>query len=344
MAMSRGLVEVHEEIERASPRTPCVNTMHSLMSMPEPREREWKEERKHLQGQMQREQATMTARKQAMAAEAKRRRARLESSWKGEDDNIATKRSSQLGIAVQEQSIRNSDDATEGTLRGLRHDGHVSLMLGNRDFVEKRDEAADVLSRKHGAKHWQFWNEHGAKEYAMEQREGKKGMVHAVRGFRFAKDDEAHDAKIDATGGTARLTATRLVGTRLPTAPDKGGHGQSAGLWRTETLSMTPGAWRHNQTDSQVERAKTASWRAHNAHVEHSAKRSAAVTAYISGMDALDARVSDARLGPWRHKVDTATSSTHATSFWPDKGTHRAHQKPEPLNLSGRAMRSQSAR
>ena len=201
----------------------------------------WNVERRHLQTQINRDLAKAKAKTAKAAAEAKRRRDKLASNWKGEDEVYVSFIKSQGQISTQDKAIRTADDVTDVVTSKLKHEAKTNLTVETRQYLETRQSSAEKMSTRHGQEHWKHLMQRGAKEYDLEQQEKANARARAVRGHRWLKEDEEHDAKTDATGGTTRLSATRLATTRLPTSPTKSGHHQTPGKWRTSQQTMMPG-------------------------------------------------------------------------------------------------------
>lgn len=201
----------------------------------------WNVERRHLQGQINRDRENEKARKENKAALARRRRERIEMGWSVDSGVASSHSKSQGDRAAQDTVIRKAEDANSETNRTLHHEAKTTLTVSARAHVETRVGAADVLSARHGEEHWKSLMQRGAKVYELEQRQNKDKRERAIRGYKWAKEDESHDLKTDETGGTTRTSPTRLVSTRLPTSKAPSGHSQSPGAWRTSQQNMVPG-------------------------------------------------------------------------------------------------------
>ena len=106
--------------------------------------------------------------------------------------------------------------------------------------------------------------------------------------------------------------------------------------------ACVPGAWKNNQVDEEMIRAKTASWLEHRSSVNKYNARNSVRSACLDNWSANLASVSDATYSAWRLKVDAMSPArgglgadgpplSHATSFWPSKTTHRISPPPSPV-------------
>lgn len=319
----------------------------------------WQLERIHLQNQITRQRMKDDQRKKQAAEAAKQRRLKLEKNWKLNQE-IADAFSNELQpkLGVNEQSERNADDLVARTIsgadarilvkntegegmltggaksprhmatRGLIHQGKVQHVLDTRACIESREKAADDLAQSQGDAKWKIGMQRGAKEVELEKAEEAQFRRHAVRGFRWAKEDEASERQLDAAAGTARKIGSRDPSTRLPTSPVKGGHAMSPGTWRVETQNMAPGAWRNSQLDSQVNQAKEADRLAKDRLVAEAKRRQTLNTRFIENWSNAQLNVRDARYRAWRLKVDAA----HPPKTWGSlhASTHRVSRPASP--------------
>ena len=337
----------------------------------ETRAKEWLLERSHLERQIHRQRMQEAARKQMASEAAKQRRLKVEKEWKMKEQLVDSfVKQLQPGLGTNEQNERHADDAmartisggdarimvknTEGetplkknasrkTAGGLKHEGHMQHTLGLRVAIEQREAAADDLAQRQGEARWQIGMERGAREVELEKAAEVQARLNALRGFRWAKEDEKADLRHDASCGSTRLVASRLPSTRLPTAPVKSGHALSPGIWRVDTQSVTPGAWKNTQLNAQVEQAKEADRKLKGRQVAEAKQRQGATDRYLGNWTDAQLNVRDARYRAWRLKVDAGHG--RAVFGWPHKSTHRVMRpvspsEPRPTAESPRPSRS----
>lgn len=319
----------------------------------ETRQHAWEVERRHLQMQINRERAAAQNKKRMEAEAAKIRRARLAAAWKVTDELTRGYEHEQLGVAKEEQSTRNVADVTTGMTQALLHEGRMKHTLGSYERLKQADKAAGALAERQGQQSWRIGMERGAREVGLEKKEESRDRVNAVRGFRWAKEDEKRQMKLDATTGSTRLVASRMVETRLPTAPVASGHAMSPGTWRPDSQTVAPGAWRTSQVDAQVQRARSTERLHHHKRLLAQTQRITAKTHTLDKWVASGQNVSSARYRAWRLKVDA--TKPPSTFKWPDSATHRrstpvppsAPSSPRamsPVSPRPRSARPQSAR
>jgi len=261
-----------------------------------------------MQLQRQRQQKLTKERSQAAAVAAKAKR--IANDWKREDDVMVLHERTQLARSGKEAEIRAADDALQQASSSLQSDGETRLHLDNRALVEKYDQAIDGQYEHFGSSSWRATMKEGEDEFAFERRESARGRKEALRGFGWSKADE-HDE--DALRS--------IVQQQLQTGPGAVDHLQTPSSWRTERLSMEPGAWRNEPTMAEVERAKTAQMLAHARSVRDYDSRRDRVTSVLGNWGSVQERVAEARYGAWRTKVDSQHSPR--ASSWAAKSMHR---------------------
>ena len=180
---------------------------------------QWGDERRHMQNRIMREMNAAAKKKKAAAAEAAKRRALTTKKFHLQASLDESYRQSRKEIAMQESAIRSADTNHGETREMLQHEFKTVHTLSRRAHVEEHAAVADKLAGQHGAATWHHWMDRGAKDVGLERREEHAARVNAVRGFGWAKNEEAHDRASDVQSGTTRLSPTRLAITRLPTSP-----------------------------------------------------------------------------------------------------------------------------
>lgn len=337
----------------------------------ETRAKEWLLERSHLEKQIHRQRMQEVVRKRVASEAAKQRRLRVDKEWKVKEQLVDSfVKQLQPGLGANEQNERHADDtmartlsgcdarilvknaegetplrknASRKTAGGLKHEAKMQQTLGVRECIEQRDAAADDLAQRHGEAKWQIGMERGGREVALEKAAEVQQRLNALRGFTWAKEDEKADLKHDASSGSARLIASRLPSTRLPTAPVKSGHAMSPGIWRVDTQSMAPGTWQNTQLDAQIEQAKEADRKFKGKQVAEAKQRRGATDRYLGNWTDAQLNVRDARYRAWRLKVDAG--HRRAVFGWTHPSTYRvmspvAPSEPRPTAESPRPSRS----
>lgn len=294
------------------------------------REAAWLLERSHLQAQLRRERARSATRAKLKVADSKVRRQVIAQAWQKEDVVHQAEQQKQLGVAEQESQTRTAEAVKRAVDVTLKQEGHTELQRSLRELVEERDHAADRLAQRQGVQRWRTGMYHGRRLLEFEFEEAARQRSVAKRGFRWAKEDETHDEELDRTTGSTRLTSSRLAVTLLPTSPKPGGVKEtySPGVWRPGSQSMSPGAWRHQQLDAQVEVAKSAAMKDHLKARRQYNQRQNAINAYLDNWANSGHRVASARYRAWRLKVDHRKAPTDPA--WPDKSTHRVSSPVPP--------------
>ena len=280
----------------------------------EARQNAWAIERRHMQIQLERERQHKLARDKTKQATVAAKSKQLAASWRREEGvRVHDEARVQSARGRVEAEARQVESACRMLNESLHHDKEVHDQFEHRKAIEDRARAHDRRSEHRGTHHWANVMEAGAARFARERVEFHNSQAAALKGFAWAKVDEADKAEL--------VREVEGPESRLPTGPAALQHRQTPGSWRAAQLSMAPARWQTSPLNAEVVRAQSA-----QAHENLRVRKQRAadrerMEAMLQKRADLLGRVADRSYASWRHKVDTVRPPQ--TPSWPDQRTHR---------------------
>jgi hypothetical protein len=280
----------------------------------EARQNAWAIERRHMQIQLERERQQKLAKGKTRQASVAAKSKQLAASWRSEDVvKVHDEARVQSSRGRTEAETRQMESMCRNFNESLHHDKEVSDQLGHRKAIEERARAHDRRYEHRGTHHWANVMETGAARFATERADFEKAQAAALKGFAWAKVDEAAEDEL----------AREVKGpqSRLPTGPGAAQHHQTPGVWRAAQLSMAPARWHTSPLNSEVVRASSAQSHGHARERKQRAAEREHADAMLHKQALCLEQVAERSYASWRHKVDATRSAQ--TPSWPDQRTHR---------------------